>query len=336
LICNFCSKLEKVEFIAETESLLEAIQNFNLESPPPIENLDKILISKMATGIDKVELKMIVESLPSFAPGDNLSLFISEIESFLEYVKDKLTEAQTYLVGQALKAKIKGAARNIINFENANTWPLIKKVLIGQFGEKRSEDLLVANLSQLVQLPNEPYLNFYQKCMAAYHLLLENVMLNCSAEEQNFKNEYYKKLCASTFKLGLLEPYRSYISHFEMETIQDCLTKCQIYDNLENSWTQKESLRTTGPFFHLTKKKNYTNVAEDNNSSKSGCDQLSGRMSERNPCATSIGALFKLSLTLLPRLILFKIIFSHYFIDAPLFLQYFAYVNNLLGLENMR
>ena len=73
---------------------------------------------------------------------------------------------------------------------------------------------------------------------------MQNISLNISEPNTfNFKKDNYSKLALKTFNVGLLEPYRSHLSHFSLNTIEECINKCREYDNLKQEWDYCEFIR---------------------------------------------------------------------------------------------
>lgn len=44
-------------------------------------------------------------------------------------------------------------------------------------------------------------------------------------------------------RITLLEPYRSYISNFDLNSLEECINKCKFYDNRKQEWEYSEFLR---------------------------------------------------------------------------------------------
>lgn len=58
-----------------------------------------------------------------------------------------------------------------------------------------------------------------------------------------YKKFSYDQLALKTFQIGLLEPYRGYLSNFDLTSIEECLNKCHFYDNRRQEWEYCEFLR---------------------------------------------------------------------------------------------
>lgn len=115
---------------------------------------------------------------------------------------------------------------------------------MNKYGDQRSEELLESALRHCVQNRGESYIDFYSRVLKTHNELMQCITLNSTdANFLSYKKTDYNKLALKTFQIGLLEPYRSYISNFELNTIEDCLNKCRFYDNRKNEWEYCEFLR---------------------------------------------------------------------------------------------
>lgn len=193
---------------------------------------------------DKTELQLLINSIPEFYPGLNLSIFITEVDRLINHLEGRLTPEYKYILDCNIRSKIKGEARDFLSYQDANDWGDIRKCLLQRFGDQRSEDLLVNALSQCVQTTNETTLDYHARILKNFNNLMQNITLNIT--EPNylaFKKYEYIKLSVKIFKNGLLEPYRSYLSHFELDSLEDCVNKCHNFDNMQYEWDYCEFLR---------------------------------------------------------------------------------------------
>lgn len=220
----------EIEIVAATEEILRRFETLSLN---PKAN-------------SKMELKVLSDTLPIFEPGGNLSIFITEVDRLMRFAEGKLDDGQKYLLGGIIRNKIRGEARNTIAFQGDEDWTAIKAALLARYGDQRSEELLVTNLDQCVQNPAETYLEFYHSVVSSYHALLQNITLNVDdANTLSFKKQLYKEYALKAFKMGILQPYKSYLSHFDLDTLEKCLVKCQTYDNMKSEWEYRENIRKT-------------------------------------------------------------------------------------------
>lgn len=220
-------------------------QNLGLPPPPqipvaPAQNTN----TANSNMLDKSEINLLMNAIPEYYPGNSLSIFINEVDYLVRHLQGRLSNDLAYVVSFSIRSKIKGEARDLIAFQNANDWPDIKRALLNKYGDQRSEELLESALRQTIQNKNESYVEFYGRVLKAHSELMQHISLY--ATETNFfdyrKNEC-EKLALKTFQIGLLEPYRSYVSNFEIRSIEECLNKCRFFDNRKQEWEYCEFLR---------------------------------------------------------------------------------------------
>ena len=254
----------EIELIVEdcNTSLLDlAVQEIDRRKqilrPPKLD----LSSSNMATPVNpqinvpnKNEVQILLNSIPEFYPDQNLAIFVNEVDNLCAHLNNRLTQDLVYVVNFSIRSKIKGEAREFISYQGANEWPDIRKALLSKYGDQRSEELLVSGVSQCVQKKNEDFMDFYSRVLKAGNALMQNVTLNTpDVNILAFKKSEYSKLALKTFKNGILEPYRSFLSHFDLNSIEECITKCRTLDNQNKEWEYSEFLRrSTGSGSSLT------------------------------------------------------------------------------------
>lgn len=201
---------------------------------------------------NREEVGLLIKAIPEYSPGDNLSIFINEVDALNKHLQNRLTSDLVYIFNSNIRSKIRGEARDYIAYQNASNWDDIRKCLLQKYGDQRSEDLLVTDMTQCVQKKTETYLDYYGRLLKTFNALMQNITLNYS--DQNlltFKKNEYEKQALKTFLSGVLEPYRSHLSHFELPHIEKYLNKCHELDNKRQEWEYSEFLRksqeTPGP-----------------------------------------------------------------------------------------
>lgn len=200
------------------------------------------------TEINRGELDSLLGALPKYEPGGNLSVFISEVDEFTAFIDGKLTDSLAYVVRMNLKSKIQGEARDFIAHHNATTWPAIRATLLARYGDQRSEDILMTTLTQTYQKRNETYLEYYSRLSKAYNDVMQHLSLHVTDKTLlKFKRDEVDKMTLNTFLNGILEPYRSHLTHFELDNIEECLNKCRSYDNKRQEWKYFEYVRQNLP-----------------------------------------------------------------------------------------
>ena len=206
---------------------------------------------KMAEA-NKSEIQMLLNAIPEYYPGQNLALFINEVDGLITHLNNtnKLTPDLSYIVNFSIRSKIKAEARDFIAHQGSVEWPDIRKSLLQKYGDQRSEDLLVSAVAQCVQKKSESYLDYYSRLLKAGNSLMQNISLHISDPGLlAYKKHEYSKLALKTFQNGILEPYRTYLSHFELPAIEDCLNKCRYLDNQKQEWDYCEFVRKSNETF---------------------------------------------------------------------------------------
>ena len=196
----------------ELEDSVERSQNIQAE--PICQNLDSKMFSvqpPISNPSDKSELLSYIQALPEFCPKGNLSTFVNEVETIFEIFENRLTPDLDKLFSFHIRNKIKGEARDYISIQRANNWNDIKKHLLEKYGDSRSEELLVAELTQCVQKKNEKCLDFYSRIIKTFNNLIQNISLNSDPNNPEEKIwlkhqiSHYTKLALKIFKNGLLD-----------------------------------------------------------------------------------------------------------------------------------
>lgn len=195
--------------------------------------------------LGKSELLFLTNSLPEFNPESNLSIFITEVDSLYNYISGRARPDAEYSVNFSIRNKIKGEAREFVAHQGAVDWPDIKNALLQRYGDSRSEELLVAAVGNCVQTQGETYLAFYSRLLKAYNSLMESVILKNDDGFLKYKKVEYSELAKRAFQNGVKEPYRSFLSHFELATLEECVNKCRALDNKHQQWEYSEFLRKT-------------------------------------------------------------------------------------------
>lgn len=172
----------------DTSQILDQINYFRQkpniikESKLSLNNPSKVLsmttTTDASTPLPKDEIQMLLHAIPEYSPGQNLSIFINEVDNLFTHLNTRLSPDLHYLVNFSIRSKIKGDARNFIAYQNATEWPLIRQSLLQKYGDQRSEELLVSALMQCVQQKNETYMDYYSKLLKAFNDLMQYVSLN--------------------------------------------------------------------------------------------------------------------------------------------------------------
>lgn len=183
------------------------------------------------------EISIAREMIPQYEGGSrNLTYFIQQCEKFIDTYRNK-TEGQenctfNKLLFEICCSKLVDAARDTLVISNCTTWSEVKKALTTRFGDPRNETLLENDLTTCFQLSNETYDQYYEKIRSKLQQLLEHLTITeDNSDLQVFKTKMFNQKALDTFKAGLLEPYRSFISYKSVKSLEDCLLQLRNYDN---------------------------------------------------------------------------------------------------------
>ncbi|XP_050516263.1 asparagine-rich protein-like [Diabrotica virgifera virgifera] len=207
-------------------------------------------------------------TLPEFSSKEDISTFIKSVDNLLTFLgTQELTEPQLFILNTHIVSRIKGDPRNFLNYSNKTVWTEIRPALLSKYGDRRSEDILVTQLSTTVQKHNESYDQYHQRISTNLNDLLQHVTLNDNAATVNFKTPYFKNIALKTFCSGINEPYNEYLSHFEIKSIEEALQKCIAYDNHKNQQQYMSFLKSQQNRTPLAKQRppNQNQLSHNNN-----------------------------------------------------------------------
>lgn len=282
---------QQLEIIAEDSEILESLNSQSIQNilfrnnrfQPyprrlPSEMNQNSSNAPINDNMSRQDLQLLLNSIPEFSPGKNLSIFINEVDNLISHLHGRLNTDLEFCLNFAIRSRILNEARDFISFQNAKDWPSIRRALLQRYGDQRNEELLITAISQCVQKRNESYLDYYCRISKNLNDLLQHLTLNI--EDSNlltYKKYEAEKLCLKTFQVGILEPYRSFISNFELNNIEECINKCKFYDNRKQEWEYSEFLRrsqenkkplTNNQFKQPQNSNNYVTKFSQNNSNQ--------------------------------------------------------------------
>ncbi|GJQ70430.1 hypothetical protein Trydic_g18698 [Trypoxylus dichotomus] len=164
----------------------------------------------------------------------NLSYFLQQCENFINSYKIESAEptsTHNEPLFEICCSKIRGTDRDVLVVANCTNWSQVREVLLNHFGDQRNKTLLENDLITCFQLTNETYHQYYERIKSKLQQLLEHVKLR--EADPNIiiyeTNTYERAL--NTYQAGLLEPYRSFISHKSPVSLEDCLVHLRNHDN---------------------------------------------------------------------------------------------------------
>lgn len=201
--------------------------------------------STAATAVfTKNEIQLLMNAIPEYSPGANLSVFLTEVDNLVIHLDNRLSPDLTYILNFSIRSKIKGEARDFIAHHGATLWSDIRKALLQKYGDQRNEEILVSELTHCVQKKTETFMDYYARLLKIFNDLMQNISLNITDPNLlSFKKLEYPKLALRTFQIGIIEPYRSFLSHFKLSTIEECISKCNHLDNRQHEYDYCEFLR---------------------------------------------------------------------------------------------
>lgn len=231
---RFSPILRKVNMPDQTQNLPTQLPTIQLtQTQPPQPNV-----------VEGRDVQLLLSSIPDYSPGQNLSIFINEVDNLLTHLNNRLTPDLSYIVNFSIRSKIRGDAREYIAYQGATEWPVIRKALLQRYGDQRSEELLKSALMQCIQVKGENYMQYHARLLKHFNDIMQYISLHESNQQfLEFKKLTYSQLALKTFQIGLLEPHRSYLGNFEIHTIEECLNKCQHFDNRRQEWEYCEFIR---------------------------------------------------------------------------------------------
>lgn len=236
---------DKTEFEIDTNdisSLVELFQktinlNQTVTMPQETQTATQVLSEK--------ELTFLINLLPEFKPGENLALFINRVDELTNAINlESAGDLYKFMLYQGIKSKIKGDAADFVSYFNCKDWQEIKTNLLTKYGDQRSEQVLLNELDSLSQLHNESFQNFYHRVIATFNALMQKIKLDTTdVSVFNLKRDMYTIKAVNTFRLGVTEPYCSYLDKFSLSSLEECLNKCITYENEKSIKDYHEYMR---------------------------------------------------------------------------------------------
>lgn len=197
----------------------QTTQNMSLHQQIPNETMSKD------------ELQLLIHTIPRY-DNSNLNSFINRIDRLFNRLQNQLTPTLNFILNEQILSKLSPEALSFVECQNAENWLEIKNSLLQMYGDKRSEEILSSELMSCFQSQKETYMEFYAKILRKHSELIQYVNLQQTSQvEKEFQRKNYNQILVRTFKNGLKEPHRSYIFHFNLENIEQCILKCTELDN---------------------------------------------------------------------------------------------------------
>lgn len=222
---------------------------------------------EMSEAVSNSDIASLCATLPIFSKeDDNISTFIKSVDNLIAFlIEQNLTAPQQFILNANIVSRIKGEPRNFLNYSNKTVWADIRPALLSKYGDRRSEDILVTQLSTTVQKFNETYDQYHQRVSNNLNDLLQHITLNDNEPTVNFKTPYFKNIALKTFCTGVNEPYCEYLSHFQTSSLEEALQKCIAYDNHKNQQQYMNFLKGQQNKKHFSPTKRPNNPAPPSN-----------------------------------------------------------------------
>lgn len=197
------------------------------------EEIKEIIEPEMAN-ISQIEMNMAKDMLPEYSGGSkNLAYFIKQVDTYINLLR-KPDENCLFnrLLFEQVKSKLVGSARDVLITTNCNKWSDVKDALLRRFGDPRSEELLLHDLTTCFQKHNEAYEDYLENIKRKLQVLIEHVNIHTQNHEVRVNKEImYAMQALSTFKAGVLEPYCTHLISLNVNTLEEALFACRKYDN---------------------------------------------------------------------------------------------------------
>lgn len=229
--------------------LTERLNNLSTDST---DQLNTIIEEEIATDMttrqndrfSNDDLRQFCITIPRFSHlTKNLNEFISCIDTLVDTFSTAipLSDAQHRLFYLHILSRIEGLPHEYIkrnNYDqfrpNFDTWKTIRAKLLERFGQEKDEKTLACILQSTIQKASETYEDYHMKINVTLSELLQLVRIQYQPPFVDVYIETYTDQAIRTFSAGVFEPYRSYLKHHNINTLDECLALCRSYDSKEH------------------------------------------------------------------------------------------------------
>lgn len=205
------------------------------------------------------EINLAKDMIPNYQGGTkNLSYFLRQCEKLIDTYRVTTTGLENCTLNKLLFeiccSKLIGDARDTLVILNCSTWSVLKQALITRFGDSRNENLLENDLTTCFQLIGEHYEQYYERIKNKLQQLLEHLsIIEVDINLRNYKMNLYTNKALETFKAGLIESYRNFLSFKVANTLEDCLVQLRNYDNHKQQVNFLSFMRQKTPIKNVNK-----------------------------------------------------------------------------------
>lgn len=196
--------------------------------------------------LTSIEISMAKDMLPEYSGGSkNLAYFIKQVETFIELLRKPDDNCVfNRLLFEQVKSKLSGEARCVLITSNCNRWSDLKEELLQKFGDPRSEELLVHDLTTCFQNHHQSYEQYFENIKIKLQTLLEHVSIRTpNTDIRISKENMYTYQALATFKAGILDPYCSHLLNLPVTSLEQALYECRKYDNEKSQITFMNFMR---------------------------------------------------------------------------------------------
>ncbi|KAL3277808.1 hypothetical protein HHI36_013150 [Cryptolaemus montrouzieri] len=139
---------------------------------------------------------------------------------------------ESKLLLEQVKSKLIGEARDVLINSRCSRWGEIKDVLTNTFGDPRSGEILLHDLTTCYQRHNESYEQNHENIKQKLQVLLEHISIREAYQDIKISKENnYTNLALYAYKSGLLEPYCSHLLNIHFDTLESALMECRKFNN---------------------------------------------------------------------------------------------------------
>lgn len=190
-----------------------------------------------------------------FGGSKDLNYFLNSSKEFLDKFTFTDVDLNRYFL-QYVISQVKGDARDVVTLNNPKTFEELKTLLLRKYKDPSSEENLLTNLTTSFQQYNQDFEEFALEINQKLHKLKENAQIEYSDQDSFLKLKYrdYDKQALYSFVSGLREPYCSFVRQQNPINLDNCISICREYDNIQAQINYKNFLRQ-----NMSKKNTFKN-----------------------------------------------------------------------------
>ncbi|KAF5304578.1 hypothetical protein FQA39_LY09629 [Lamprigera yunnana] len=175
--------------------------------------------------VDKTELNLLLRAIPENESGNNLSIFITEVDNLVDHLKGRLSRDLIYVVEYTIRSKIIGEARNFIAYQNVNDWSNIKIALLRRPQKNFTNKQVFGNPKPII-----PQSQYKPTPMSGISTFTNNKI----KPPQNFDQS------SSNPRRNFISEELNNVEPEQLEVVQDELEEIYQGDHIQDDYDQKE------------------------------------------------------------------------------------------------